>query len=96
MRPGSGVQRTAGSEGALLSGLTSWQSSRELTSWTFWQDKMEPARFSITHTAERSMKKVIWEEREREEEGRGEGEWKEGRGDYDQHMPSTNTVVNIL
>ena len=73
MRPGSGVQRTAGSEGALLSGLTSWQSSRELTSWAFWQDKMEPARFSITHTAERSMKKVIWEEREREEEGRGEG-----------------------
>ena len=40
-------------------GLTSWQSSRELTSWAFWQERMEPARLSITHTADRSMKNVI-------------------------------------
>lgn len=40
-------------------GLTSWQSSRELTSWAFWQDRIEPARLSITHTADSSMKKVI-------------------------------------
>lgn len=40
-------------------GLTSWQSSRELTSWAFWQERMEPARLSITHTADSSMKNVI-------------------------------------
>lgn len=43
-----------------VSSLTNWQPSRELTSWAFWQERMEPAKFSITHTAESSMKKVIW------------------------------------
>lgn len=42
--------------------LTSWQPSRELTSWAFWQERIEPAKFSITHTAESSMKKVIWKQ----------------------------------
>lgn len=44
-----------------VSSLTSWQPSREFTSWAFWQERMEPAKVSITHTAERSMKKVICE-----------------------------------
>lgn len=42
--------------------LTSWQPSRPLTSWAFWQERIEPAKFSITHTAESSMKNVIWKQ----------------------------------
>lgn len=49
-----------------ISLLTNWQPSRELTSWAFWQERIEPAKFSITHTAESSMKKVIWKQTKQE------------------------------
>lgn len=57
-QPGTSCPGARGLRGGPPAGLTLSQVSRDVTSCAFWQDRMDPARLSMTPSTDSSVKKV--------------------------------------